>query len=278
MNIIEPHIHMFSRTTDDYTAMYNAGIRVCVEPSFWLGSDRRYAGSFFDYYRIILEFETVRAARFGIDHFAAISVNPKEAENLPLVDEVIAGLDEYLIHPRCVAVGEIGLNLNTQNEIKTFTKQLLIAEKRKMPVIIHLPHVPKAEGAKIITEIIKAEGVTQNRIIIDHNDEKSMPVSRKTDCYTGMTVYPHSKLNPERVNSLIKEFGVERMIVDGSADWGVSDPLSLLKVVEYLRGKGHGVDTVKKLVHDNANAFYSQSPNWKPNFNLQPLPISSYQR
>jgi len=57
MRIIEPHIHMFSRTTDDYMAMFKAGIRVCVEPSFWLGSDRRFAGSFLDYFRLILEFE-----------------------------------------------------------------------------------------------------------------------------------------------------------------------------------------------------------------------------
>ena len=77
MTIIEPHIHMYSRTTNDYEAMYAAGIRACVEPSFWLGTDRRYAGTFFDYYQLILEFETIRSRRFGIDHFAAISLNPQ---------------------------------------------------------------------------------------------------------------------------------------------------------------------------------------------------------
>ncbi len=33
MTIIEPHIHMLSRTTDEYQAMYRAGIRACVEPA-----------------------------------------------------------------------------------------------------------------------------------------------------------------------------------------------------------------------------------------------------
>lgn len=61
MVIIEPHIHMYSRTTDDYQAMYSAGIRACVEPSFWLGSNRRYAGTFWDYFALILDFEMVRA-------------------------------------------------------------------------------------------------------------------------------------------------------------------------------------------------------------------------
>jgi len=278
MRIIEPHIHMYSRTTDDYQAMYKAGIRACVEPSFWLGTDRRYAGTFFDYFKLILEFETVRAKRFGIDHYCAISVNPKEAENVPVVKEVIAGMDEYLDHPRCVAVGEIGLNMNTENEIAAFRRQLLIAEEREMPVIIHLPHIPKLEGAKIIIDIIKAEGVTQERIIIDHNTEETMPVSHATDCWCGMTVYPYSKLTPKRVAGIISDFGAERMIVNGSADWGVSDPLSLTKVVGYMADHGHPEETVRKLVFENAMAFYGHSPNWKPDFELEPVPVSDYQR
>jgi predicted metal-dependent TIM-barrel fold hydrolase len=278
MKIIEPHIHMFSRTTDDYQAMYNAGIRVCVEPSFWLGSNRRYAGSFFDYFRLILEFETLRAARFGIDHYSAIAFNPKEAENIGLVEEVLEGMGEYLDHPRCVAIGEIGLNLNGENEITAFRKQLLMAEERAMPVIVHLPHVPKAEGARIIVDIIKAEGVNQKRILIDHNDEKCMHISRETECYTGLTVYPYSKLNPERVSNFIKEYGPDRMIVAGSADWGVSDPLALVKVVEYLSNDGHSDEAIQKLVHDNANELYSHSPNWKPDFEIEPVPIGDYQR
>ena len=278
MRIIEPHIHMYSRTTDDYQAMYKAGIRACVEPSFWLGTDRRYAGTFFDYFKLILEFETVRAKRFGIDHYCAISVNPKEAENVPVVKEVIAGMDEYLDHPRCVALGEIGLNMNTENEIAAFRRQLLIAEERKMPVIIHLPHIPKLEGAKIIIDIIKAEGATQERIIIDHNTEDTMAVSHATDCWCGMMVYPYSKLTPERVGGIIKDFGAERMIVNGSADWGVSDPLSLTKVVAYLSQDGHPEETIQKLVFENAMAFYGHSPNWKPDFELEPVPVSDYQR
>src|ERR1035437_974855 len=194
MVIIEPHIHMYSRTTDDYAAMYNAGIRACVEPSFWLGTNRRYAGTFFDYFRLILEFETVRSRRFGIDHYAAVSINPKEAEDTKLVDEVLAGMGEYLDHERCVAIGEIGFNNITKNEEYAFVRQLHIARDRKIPAIIHTPHVDKLRGTKRIVEIIQAEKLEQSRIIIDHNTEETMPVIRQTECYCGMTVYPISKL------------------------------------------------------------------------------------
>ena len=278
MVIIEPHIHMFSRTTDDYQSMYESGIRVCVEPSFWLGSNRSYAGSFFDYFTLILEFEKIRAERYGIDHYAAISVNPKEAENIELAMEVLGGIEQFLEHKRCVAVGEIGLNAITDNEIEVFRKQLRIAENKGLPVIVHLPHQRKAEGARTIVDIIKAEGVTQEKIIIDHNTEESMPVARETSCYTGMTVYPYSKLNPQRVSSLIHSFGVEKMTVNSSADWGVSDPLALVKTVEFMKEDGHDEETVRKLVFENPQSFFSQSTNWNPRFDLTPVDVSEYQR
>jgi len=278
MIIVEPHIHMYSRTTDDYQARYAAGIRDCVEPSFWLGTNRRYAGTFFDYFQLILDFETVRGRRFGVDHYAAISVNPKEAEDTGIVKEVLAGMEAYLDHERCVAVGEIGFNNITANEQWAFIEQLHIAKRRDMPVLIHTPHVDKLRGTKRIAEIVRAEGMDVDKIVIDHNTEQTMAVSYATGCWCGMTVYPISKLTPQRVSNIIKQFGSERLFVNGSADWGISDPLSLVKVVDYMRGDGHDEQTIQRLVFENANAFYSHSPNWKPQLDLVPPDPHTFQR
>jgi predicted metal-dependent TIM-barrel fold hydrolase len=278
MTIIEPHIHMYSRTTDDYVAMYQAGIRACVEPSFWMGVNRRYAGTFFDYFNLILEFETVRARRFGIDHYAAISLNPKEAEDEALAAEVIEGLPSYLDHPRCVAMGEIGFNNITRNEEAAFVCQLQMARSRRMPVIIHLPHVDKLRGTRRTAEILKAEGLNPDCVVIDHNTEETIRVARDTGCFCGMTVYPISKLTPGRVSSIIREYGSERMIVNGSADWGVSDPLSLIKVVAQLSEDGVAEPDIRKLVYANAMALYSHSPNWKPEFTIKPMDPHEFQR
>lgn len=278
MKIIEPHIHMYSRTTDDYQAMYAAGIRVAVEPSFWLGSDRRYAGTFFDYFRLILDFETLRASRFGIDHYAAVSYNPKEAENRPLVDEVLDGIGEYLDHERCVALGEIGFNNISDNEEYAFRRQLEIALDRDMQVIVHLPHFNKPEGIRRSLKVIREVGFPENRIYLDHNTEDTMAQARECDCYLGLTVYPYSKLTPQRVSEIVRQYGADKLIVSGSADWGVSDPLSLIKVVDFLKTDGHGEETIHKLVRATAEEFYSHSPRWKPNFDLEPVDVSTFQR
>ncbi len=278
MTIIEPHIHMFSRTTDDYQAMYAAGIRACVEPSFWLGADRRYAGSFWDYYNLILNFETVRARRFGIDHYCAIAYNPKEAENVALAEEVIAGYGEYLDHERCVALGEIGFNNITDNEEHVFRLQLRIARQRGLPVIIHLPHFNKPVGIERTVDCLRDEGMDETTIYLDHNTEDCIAQALETDCWCGLTVYPISKLTPERVSNIIKTHGPDRIIVSGSADWGVSDPLSLVKVVDYLADDGHSDETIHKLVYGNAMSFYSNSPHWKPDLEIQPMDPREFQR
>ncbi len=278
MTIIEPHIHMYSRTTDDYQAMYAAGIRACVEPSFWMGCDRRYAGTFFDYYNLILEFETVRARRFGIDHFATVALNPKETEDVGLADEVMDGLGDYLDHERCVALGEIGFNNITPNEERAFVRQLEMARERDMVVIVHLPHFDKLAGTKRTIDIVKASQINVDHVIIDHNTEETIQLSRDSGCWSGMTVYPISKLTPERVSGIIREHGSERMIVNGSADWGVSDPLSLVKVADYMKQDGHTEAAIQNLVFNNAMAFYGQGPKWKPELDLEPIPVAEFQR
>lgn len=129
--IIEPHVHMTSRTTDDYQRMYAAGIRACVEPAFWLGQPRRHAGTFCDYFDWILGFETERARRFGIEHYATIAMNPQEAEDADLAEEVPAELPKYLEHPRCVGVGE------TERKLSAEEARRILAEAPGVVVLDH---------------------------------------------------------------------------------------------------------------------------------------------
>lgn len=282
MIIIEPHIHMYSRTTDDYTAMYKEGIRVTVEPSFWMGANRRYAGTFFDYFQLILEFETERARRFGIDHYACVSVNPKEAEDVPLAEEVIGGMGAYLDHPRCVGIGEIGFNRITPNEEHVFQLQLELAKKRRELVVIHTPHdtkdVSKRKGVERTLSILHELNYDADRVMVDHNTEDTMDLTKKHPYWLGLTVYPYSKLNPERVVGILRKWGLERTWVNSSADWGVSDPCSLPKVARFMKGEGFGEEQIRRLLFDNPLAFFKQNGKFQPKLDLPFIDPASYQR
>jgi hypothetical protein len=269
---------MLSRTTDDYQAMYEAGVRCCVEPAFWLGSPRHYPGTFFDYYELILDYETLRGERFGVDHWACISVNPKEADNAELARETLDGIAEYMDHPRCICVGEIGFNEITRNEEEAFIRQLHMAEERQLPVMIHTPHRNKRKGVERIIDILKAEKVHLPRVDIDHNTEDTMDLVAPLDCWAGLTVYPYSKLDPVRVVAILQQYGLERTIVNSSADWGVSDPTALKQTADNMLAAGFSEEDTKTLVLDNPLEFYGQTPKFKPRLDLTPLPIESFQR
>src|SRR5512141_2827438 len=116
MKIFDPHVHMTSRTTNDYEAMAAAGVVVVVEPSFWLGQLRTNVGSFIDYYNSLLGWERFRAAQFGIRHFCTIGLSPKEANNPKVSGDVLAAMPRFLAKDGVVAVGEIGYDDQTDAE------------------------------------------------------------------------------------------------------------------------------------------------------------------
>ena len=278
MTIVEPHVHMLSRTTDDYQAMYEAGIRCCVEPAFWLGSPRNYPGTFYDYFDLILDFETIRGQRFGIDHWACISVNPKEADNAELAQETLDGIGRYLDHPRCICVGEIGFNEITPNEEEAFVRQLHMAEERDLPIMVHSPHRNKRKGVERIIEILIAEDIDLSRVDIDHNTEDTIDLVAPLDCWAGLTVYPYSKLNPERVINMLNEYGTDKVMVNSSADWGISDPAALGKVAENMTDAGFDADEIEKLLYHNPLEFYSQTPKFQPQLDFEPQRPETFQR
>ena len=98
MQIIQPHYHAIARTAQDYERMAMSGVVAVCEPAFWAGFDRRHPETFIDYFAQISEFEPTRAAEFGIRHFCWVAVNPKEAENKELTDEVLRQCRSFWIN------------------------------------------------------------------------------------------------------------------------------------------------------------------------------------
>ena len=253
---------MYSRTTDDYERMALSGIRTVIEPSFWLGQERTSSETLIDYWEYIISFEKNRAAEFGIEHYCAISVNPKEANNKELADRSLLSIKNYLQRENVVALGEIGFDLISKQEEEIFRKQLLIADELKIPIIIHTPHINKFEGTKKTFELIKETQVEQSRIIVDHNNEDTIELSLSYDVHSGITVYPNTKLSPFRAVNIMKKYGTDRILINSSADWGKSDPLSVPKTALEMESNGFSKKEIQKVLFSNPNSFFKQSNNY----------------
>lgn len=265
MRIFEPHVHMYARVTDDYERMALAGIEATVEPAFWLGQPRVHAGSFFDYFSHLLEYEATRAAQYGIRLFAAIAMNPREANNVPLAEEVMAGMDRFLDHPRCVAVGEVGFDKNTPEEEKALRRQVEMALKRRLPILVHAPHQDKKKGIERTLKVLLEMKVDPSWAVIDHSTEETTGLIRDAGFWAGHSVYPVTKLTPERAVNILQRHGLERMMVHSAADWGPSDALSVPRTVLEMRRRGFTAAQIEQLVWTNPHTFFGQSgrmPAW----------------
>ena len=260
---IDPHIHMTSRTTDDYEAMSNAGIVAIIEPSFWLGQPRTQVGSFQDYFSSLVGWEQFRASQFGIKHYCTIGLNSKEANNEELAEQVMELLPLYLHKENVVGVGEIGYDDQTKSEEKYFRKQLELAIEFEMLVQIHTPHRDKKSGTIKSMEICLEHKLDPSRVVIDHNNEETVKDVLDKGFIAAFSIYPHSKMGNERMTEIVKKYGSNNIIVDSSADWGVSDPLAVPKTASLMLQKGISEKDVKKTCYENALEVFGKSGKMK---------------
>lgn len=273
MKLFDPHIHMTSRTTDDYAAMRRAGIVAVTEPAFWLGQPRTHAGSFEDYFLSLVGWERFRASQFGIRHFCTLGLNPKEANNPDIVDPVLELVDLYLEKDGVVAVGEIGYDDMTPAEDDILSRQVEMAIRHRLPIMVHTPHRDKKAGTRRTIDLLREAGVPPHMVLIDHNNEETLPITLDSGCWAGHTIYPGSKMDEPRMVGLVQTYGAERIMVNSSADWGISDPLKVPKTVAAMEEAGISAAAIETIVWRNPIAFYAQSGRLDPAELEETLPV-----
>ena len=277
MMIIDPHVHMSARTTDDYEAMAAAGVVAVIEPSFWLGQPRTQVGSFQDYFSSLVGWEPFRAAQFGIKHYCTIGLNSKEANNEALAEQVIELLPLYLHKENVVAIGEIGYDDQTPAEDKFFRMQLDMAKELNMTVQIHTPHRDKKAGTLKSMEVCLEHGLDPSNVIIDHNNEETVKAVLDKGFIAAFTIYPKTKMGNERMVEVVRKFGSDNIIVDSSADWGVSDPMAVPKTASLMLQRGIAKEDVVKTCYQNALDAFSKNGRMKEAHWLNPNGIDQSQ-
>jgi hypothetical protein len=264
MRYIEPHAHMVSRVTDDYVAMTIAGCAAVCEPAFWAGFDRSSVQGFYDYFKQLTDYEPKRAARHGLPHFSWLCINPKEAEDMVLGQEVLDLIPQFLDCPTVLGIGEIGLNKNTRNEMEIFRRHVDLAMKHNQLILIHTPHLEdKHKGTKLILDMLKSDSRVQpGRVIIDHVEEHTVDMVLDAGFWAGITLYPESKCTPARAVDMVEQAGMRNIWLNCACDWGRSEPLAVPTAALELRKRGHSAQAIDDLIYGNPLRFLSQSPRF----------------
>lgn len=266
MDYIDPHIHMVSRTTDDYGVLARMGCVAVSEPAFWAGYDRGGVEGFRDYFRQLTEFEPTRAAAHGIAHYTWLCINAKEAEDVALSRDVLAMVPEFLDRPGVLGVGEIGLNKNTPNEATVFREHVDLAARLGELVLIHTPHLAdKLQGTRMILDMLRNDGrCAAERVLVDHVEEHTVRPVLEAGYWAGMTLYPTSKCTPQRAADIVERYGPERLLVNSAADWGPSRPTAVPDFIAEMRARRHPEATIRRVVLGNPLQYFSQCKRFRP--------------
>lgn len=259
MRFFDSHVHMVSRTTDDYQRMAAAGVTAIIEPSFWQGQPRTEVGTFKDYFNTLIGFERFRASQFGIKHYCTIGLNPKEANNEKLAEQVMELMPLYICKEGVVGIGEIGYDDQSKLEERYLIKQAEMALEADLPIQIHTPHRDKKKGTIRTMDVLEDVGISPDKVIIDHNNEETVKEVLDRGYWAAFTIYPHTKLGNERMVEVMLEYGAEKIVVDSAADWGISDPLAVPKTAALMKDRGVTLEQIEQVTYHNPLAAYGQS-------------------
>lgn len=259
MRFFDPHVHMTSRTTDDYQAMADAGVAAIIEPAFWLGQPRTGVDTFRDYFNSLIGWERFRSSQFGIKHYCTIGLNSKEANNEKLAEQVMEILPLFLYKEGVVGVGEIGFDDQTAAEDKYYRAQLELAKEAGLPVQVHTPHRDKKKGTQRSMDIAIEHNIVPGMVIIDHNNEETVKEVLDRGFWAAFTIYPFTKMGNERMVEIVKQYGSERIMINSAADWGISDPLAVPKTAALMLERGISMEDIELVCYKNAITAFAQS-------------------
>lgn len=249
--MIDTHIHADSRSGEDFRQMYLAGIDTAITCSYYpYRIDHEMI--LINHLNRILELDTARAKEHGLDLKVALGIHPTNTNINP--DAVYEELYKWIENGDIVAIGEIGLEDLTENEIAVFKRQLDIADETKSKVIIHTPRKNKKEVLKEIMRIVP-QHLDESQAVIDHINPDVIGDVVNSNYMLGLTVQPQ-KMEKEDAITILDEYGFDRFLLNSDISNKASDPLSVAKTVRELQRLGYGESDINKVSHENAEKFF----------------------
>ena len=173
-------------------------------------------------------------------------------------------ITEFLDRPGVLGIVEIGLNKNTRNEATIFQEHVDLAMRTNELILIHTPHLEdKYKGTRAIVDALLQYDLDPGRVMIDHAEEHTLEMILGNGFWTGLTLYPQTKVSPERAIDMIETRGPERICVASACDWGPSVPTAVPQFMLAMRRRGHDEALIHRVAYENPVSFLSQSPKFR---------------
>lgn len=201
------------------------------------------------------------------DHvYGALGVHPSEVGEL--TEESFAWIGELLAHPKCVAVGEFGLDYHTKDldrelQKKWFLRHLELCRTAKLPAVIH-----SRDAAKDTLDILKDQNIGEIGGVM-HCFSYGAQIAAEVvslGLYIGIGgVVTFS--NAKKVQEAVREIPLDRIVLETDCPYLSPDPhrgernssLRLPYVIRAIaRIKEMDPNEIEEITWNNACALYRQ--------------------
>lgn len=250
--MIDTHMHADARSSEDFEKMFIGGIDTAISCSYYPYKANN-AEILLNHLNRILNFEPKRAMEYGLELKIALGIHP--ANSIKDNEIIFDSLKEWIDNKDIIAIGEIGLDENTELEKEVFKKQLELAEETKSKVIVHTPRKNKLEVLKDIKEIA-LENINPKLVVIDHINLNTIEEIIDDDFTIGLTVQPQ-KMEVEEAIEILDKYGFDKFLLNSDISNKPSDPLSVPKTVRTLKRLGYKQDKIDKVAFKNAESFFN---------------------
>ena len=263
MNFTDSHAHLDELSWNALQQMYLAGVRRVVSPVQLAGGRPVSCETIRDVWDYLFDVQFARAKEHFIQPYAMIGISMVSTpRNDPAA--LYDLLPEYLNRPEVVAIGEIGIepNSDTCKDLKQqegfVRKQLEIAVKTGVRVDFHVPNAPalKKENTKRMLDLCAEYGLPFDKVIVDHCSDANIAMVLEAGAWAAISVQPWRNMTPERAADIIIEHGCQRVMVDSDCSGLPSDPLAVPKTAMALKQKGVSDPEIEKVCFSNAGAAY----------------------
>jgi predicted metal-dependent TIM-barrel fold hydrolase len=273
MKLIDPHMHVDTRTHEDMVEVAKKGVVAVISPAYVLlpAYDAQTILNATDH---LIRMVEPTYDRFFIRVFVDLGLNmlmlPKNYQ------KVLERYPNYIEkHQEVVAIGEVGLDPRDPRklgfvaetavptpmelQIEILKEEMRLGKKYNLPVDCHTPpncDSPPIRRRDYVEKYLKLAdevGLPQNLLIIDHADEEMVRLISKTKAYAAITVQPWRNLWPVDAASIIGQFGTDRILVncDAAAQPWPSNPFAVPDTAFAMKRYGLSDADVKKVTFEN---------------------------
>jgi predicted metal-dependent TIM-barrel fold hydrolase len=81
--------------------------------------------------------------------------------------------------------------------------------------------------------------------------------------YTGLTLYPQTKVSTQRAVDMVEMYGPDRICVASACDWGPSLPTALPHFMLEMKRRKHPESLIETVVYRNPVLFLQQCPKFR---------------